>query len=42
MDKYLGTEREDMYKDFLEVCGDEDIAEIMAEMSIGDTEELGN
>lgn len=42
MGKYIGTECEDMYKDFLEVCGDEDTAEIMVDMSIVDTEELGN
>ena len=32
----------DMHKDFLEMCGDEDTAEIMVDMSIWDTEELGN
>lgn len=42
MGKYLGTEWEDMYKDFLEMCGDEDTAEIRVDMSIGDMKELGN
>ena len=42
MGKYLGTEWEDIYKDFLEIGGNEDTAEIMVDMSIGNMKELGN
>lgn len=42
MGKYLGTEWEYIYKDFLEMRGDEDTAEIMVDMSIGNMKELGN
>ena len=42
MGKYLRTEWEDVYKDFLEMCGDEDTAEILVDMSIGNMKELGN
>mgnify|MGYP000431904166 FL=1 len=31
-----------MYKDFLEMCVDEETAEVMVDLSIGDMKELGN